>query len=127
MLKETEVVVDPPTPVVDATTWYDPGPEPEGTVNAVTTLPPASGWQEEEDTTTAPPKVTEQDPVTPFSVTVTRVPADPELGEMLSPRAMAGVARSVTKDATRSAKRKVETALPPACARCDLIIRQPRH
>ena len=126
MRKETDVLVEPPTPVVLAVTAYDPGPA-EGTLNAVETLPPASGWQEEEDTTTAPPKVTVQGPVNPFRLTVTRVPGDPELGLILIPRARAGEARNVTKDATKSANRKVETTLPPACTRCVLIIRQPRH
>lgn len=114
MRKETDVLVEPPTPVVLAVTAYDPGPA-EGTVNAVKTLPPASGWHDEGETTTAPPKVTVQGPVSPFKLTVTRVPADPELGLILIPRAMAGEARIVTKDATNSANRRVGTALPPAC------------
>jgi hypothetical protein len=127
MRKETDVEVEPPTDVIVATTLCDPAPAFEGTVKAVETLPPPSGWQEEGGTTTAPSKVTVQGLVTPFRLTVTRVPADPELGLMLSPRARAGDARSVTKDATNSANRRVETTLPPACTRCVLIIRQPRH
>lgn len=127
MRKVTDVVVEPPTDVIVATTLCGPAPAPEGTVNAVETLPPPSGWQEEGGTTTAPSKVTVHGLVTPFRLTVTRVPAVPELGLMLSPRAMAGEARIVTKDATNSANRKVETTLPPACTRCVLIIRQPRH
>jgi hypothetical protein len=127
MRKVTDVVVEPPIEVVVATTLCCPVPAPEGTVNAVETLPPASGWQAEGGTTTAPSKVTVHGLATPFRLTVTRVPADPELGLMLIPRARAGEARSVTKDATNSANRKVETTLPPAGTRCVLIIRQPRH
>lgn len=125
--KETEAVVEPPEPVVVAVTVCDPAPAPEGTVNAVDTFPEPSGWQEEEETTTVPSKVTVQGPVTLLRFTVTRVPADPELGEMLMPSARAGEARSVTKDATRRVNRTVETNLPPARYRCVLIIRQPRH
>lgn len=124
--KETDVVVEPFELVLVAATLCDPGPAPDGTVKAVKTLPPASAWHDEGETTTAPSKVTEHEPVTPLRLTETRVPADPELGLMLSPSAIAGEARRVTKDATSRVIRKVGRSLPPACTRCVLIIRKPR-
>ncbi|HEX2148553.1 MAG TPA: hypothetical protein VHI31_00040, partial [Actinomycetota bacterium] len=64
MRNVTETVVEPPVPLVVATTLWLPGPAFEGTVKEAVTFPPLSGWQAEGGTTTPPSKVTVQGLVT---------------------------------------------------------------